>query len=120
MVFAAGSFNWRVAIGDRTRIMEFSNHDTRLVAQITREEMTWSRVLPVPLDQVRAWFGDHVHAELAPYPSYRDTARKMLIALALLNLVPLILAPSSTLWLSLIAALGIYLPAYYLDRLDAG
>jgi hypothetical protein len=73
----------------------------------------------VPLDQVRAWFGEHVHAELAPHPSYRDTARKMLIALALINVIPLFAAPSSTFVYSLLAALGIYVPAYYLDRLDA-
>jgi hypothetical protein len=119
VVFAAGSFNWRVAVGDRTRIIEFANHDTRLAAEITREEMTWSRSVPLPLDQVRAWFGEHVHADLTPHPSYQSTARKMLIALALLNLVPLIEAPSTTLLYSLFAALGIYLPAYYLDRLDA-
>ena len=120
VVFAVGSFNWRVAVGDRTRVIEFASHDTRLAAEITREEMTWSRSVPVPLDQVRAWFGEHVHAELAPHPSYRATARKMLIALALLNVVPLFAAPSSTFVYSLLAALGIYVPAYYLDRLDGG
>jgi len=117
--FAAGSFNWRVVVGDRTRVIEFAQHETRLAAEITREEMTWSRSVPVPLDQVRAWFGEHVHADLAPPPSYRQTARKVLILLALLNVVPLIAAPATTLAYALLAALGIYLPAYYLDRLDA-
>jgi hypothetical protein len=119
VAFAVGSFNWRVAVGDRTRILEFSNHGTRLAAEITREEMTWSRSVPVPLDQVRAWFGREVHAELSPQPTYRATARKMLIALVLINVVPLFAAPSTTILYSLLAALGIYLPAYYLDRLDA-
>jgi len=120
VVFAAGSFNWRVAVGDRTRIIEFANHDTRLAAEITREEMTWSRSVPVPLDQVRAWFGPQVHADSAPHPTYRSTARKILIALAMLNFVPLIEAPSTTLAYSLLAVLGIYLPAFYLDRLEEG
>jgi hypothetical protein len=119
VVFAVGSFNWRVAVGDRTRIMEFSNHDTRLAAEVTREEMTWTRSVPVPLDQVRAWFGREVHAERSPQPTYRATARKMLVALVLINVVPLFAAPSTTILYSLLAALGIYLPAYYLDRLDA-
>jgi hypothetical protein len=118
--FAAGSFNWRVAVGDRTRIIEFTHHDTRLAAEITREEMTWTCSVPLPLDQVRAWFGEHIQADLTPPPSYRHTARQMLIALAVLNLVPLIAAPSTTIAYSLLAALGIYLPAYYLDRLEAG
>jgi len=119
VVFAVGSFNWRVAVGDRTRILEFANHDTRLAAEVTREEMTWSWVENVPLDQVRAWFGRDVHAELSPLPTYRATARKILFALALINVVPLFAAPSTTILYSLLAALGIYLPAYYLDRLDA-
>jgi hypothetical protein len=119
VVFAVGSFNWRVAVGDRTRILEFANHDTRLAAEVTREEMTWSRVENVPLDQLRAWFGRDVHAELSPQPTYRATARKILFALALINVVPLFAAPSTTILYSLLAALGIYLPAYYLDRLDA-
>ena len=118
--FAAGSFNWRVAVGDRTRIIEFANHETRLAAEITREEMTWTCSVPVPLDQIRAWFGEHIHADLTPPPSYRHTARKFLIALAVLNFVPLIAAPATTIAYSLLAALGIYLPAYYLDRLDEG
>jgi hypothetical protein len=118
--FAAGSFNWRVAVGDRTRIIEFAHHDTQLAAEITREEMTWTRGVPLPLDQVRAWFGEQALAQLTPHPSYRHTAHKMLIALAVLNFVPLIAAPATTIAYSLLAALGIYLPAYYLDRLDAG
>jgi hypothetical protein len=119
VVFAAGSFNWRVSVGDSTQVNEFSNGAARLAAESTPQELTWSRSVPAPLDQVRAWFGGHVHADEAPHPAYTHTARKILIGLALINVIPFLFVTSSVLPYALLAAAGIYLPAYYLDRLDA-
>lgn len=119
VVFAAGSFNWRVSVGDVTQVNEFSGGLTRLAAESTPQELTWSRSQPAPLDQVRAWFGGHVHADVAPHPAYTDLARKILIGLALVNAIPLLFVTSSVLPYALLAAAGIYLPAYFLDRLDA-
>lgn len=119
VVFAAGSFNWRVSVGDVTQVNEFSGGLTRLAAESTPQELTWSRSQPAPLDQVRAWFGGHVHADVAPHPPYTDLARKILIGLALVNAIPLLFVTSSVLPYALLAAAGIYLPAYFLDRLDA-
>jgi hypothetical protein len=48
----------------------------RLAAEVSREEMTWSRSSEVALDQVRAWFGMHVHAE--QQPSDRKTGTQLL------------------------------------------
>jgi Domain of unknown function (DUF4178) len=119
VVFAAGSFNWRVSVGDVTEVNEYSGGSVRLAAESTSEELTWSRSQPAPLDQVRAWFGGHVHADVVPHPAYTDTARKILIGLALVNAIPLLFVTSSVLPYALLAAAGIYLPAYFLDRLDA-
>jgi Domain of unknown function (DUF4178) len=119
VVFAAGSFNWRVSVGDVTEVNEFSGGSARLAAESTPEELTWSRSQPAPLDQVRAWFGGHVHADVVPHPAYTATARKILIGLALINAIPLLFVTSSVLPYALLAAGGIYLPAYFLDRLDA-
>lgn len=119
VVFAAGSFNWRVSVGDVTEVNEFSGGSVRLAAESTPEELTWSRSQPAPLDQVRAWFGGHVHADVVPHPAYTETARKILIGLALVNAIPLLFVTSSVLPYALLAAGGIYLPAYFLDRLDA-
>ena len=119
VVFAAGSFNWRVSVGDTTQVNEFSNGLVRLAAESTSEELTWSRSVPAPLDQIRAWFGGHVHADEVPHPSYTALARKILIGLALVNAIPLLFATSNVLPYGLFAAACIYLPAYFLDRLDA-
>jgi len=120
VVFAAGSFNWRVNVGDTVQVTEFAAGALRLAAEVTREEMTWSRSQPMPLDQVRALFGEHVHAELQPHPKHMETARRLLIMLLIVNAIPLFFATANALPFALLGAAAIYLPAYFLDRLDAG
>lgn len=120
VAFAAGSFNWRVSVGDTTRVTEFAAGPMRLAAEATSEELTWSRSWPVALDQIRAWFGEHVHVEQQPHPKYKDTARHIVIALLLINAVPLLFATGAVMRYALLAVAAIYLPAYFLDRLDEG
>jgi hypothetical protein len=119
VTFAAGSFNWRVSVGDVVRVIEFSGGAVKLAAEVTAEELTWSRSSPLPLDQVRAWFGGHVHAEREPQPKYTDMARRFLIALAVVNIIPLLFATDRAMPYALLGAAAIYLPAYFLDKLDA-
>jgi len=119
VTFAAGSFNWRVSVGDTVRVIEFTSGPLRLAAEASTEELTWSRSSQLPLDQVRAWFGGHVHAEQSPHPGYVETARRILIALLLINAIPLLFATGNSLPYALFGAAAIYLPAYFLDRLDA-
>jgi Domain of unknown function (DUF4178) len=130
VLFAAGSFNWRVSVGDTVQVTEFVKQGHlaqgnlaaawRLAAEVTPEEMTWSRSQPMPLDQVRALFGEHVHAELQPHPKYMQTARRLLIILLIINAIPLFFATANAIPYALLGAAAIYLPAYFLDRLDAG
>jgi Domain of unknown function (DUF4178) len=120
VVFAVGAFNWRVSVGDVVRVAEFSDGPLRLAAELSDEELTWSRSGAIALDQVRAWFGAHVHAELHPHPRYMDTARHLVIVLLVINAIPLLFATSSCLLFTLLAIAAIYVPAYYFDRLDAG
>jgi hypothetical protein len=134
VVFAAGSFNWRVSVGDTVQVTEFAAGSVvqgylalgnvagalRLAAEVTPQEMTWSRSQPMPLDQVRALFGEHVHAQLQPHPKYMETARRLLIMLFIVNAIPLFFATAYALPYALLGAAAIYLPAYFLDRLDAG
>ncbi len=61
VVYAAGAFNWKVAVGDSTRVYEFEQGQTKLAAELTGEEMTWSRSVPVAYDQMAAWFGAAFH-----------------------------------------------------------
>jgi hypothetical protein len=119
VVFALGSFNWRVSVGDVVQVTEYSSGRLKLAAEATREELTWSRSTAIALDQVRAWFGDHVHVELQPHPPYQDTARRLIIATLVINAIPLLFAPTTVMPYAILAVLAIYLPAYLLDRLDA-
>lgn len=118
VLFAVGSFNWRVKVGDTVHVTEFTSGPLRLAAEVSREEMTWSRSSPVPLDQVRAWTGTQVHAEQHPSPGYRAMARRVLIPMFAVNVIPLALATGNTLAYTLLAAAAIYIPAYFLDSAD--
>lgn len=115
VVFAVGSFNWRVKVGDTVHVTEFASGPLGLAAETTAEEMTWSRSSVIALDQVRAWFGGHVQSEHHPVPSYCATAKRVLVPLLLVNAIPLLLGPASVLLYLLLAAGAIYLPAYMLD-----
>jgi hypothetical protein len=57
VTFAAGAFNWRVAVGDQVRVYEFEAGPNTIAAELTAEEMTWSRSILVAHDQIRTWFG---------------------------------------------------------------
>jgi uncharacterized Zn finger protein (UPF0148 family) len=118
VVYAVGSFNWRVSVGDVVRVIEFSGGALKLAAEINDAELTWSRSSVLPLDQVRAWFGGHVNVAEVPHPSHMHSARRILIALLLINAIPLYFATSNSLPYALLGAAAIYLPAWILDRLD--
>ena len=113
--FAVGSFNWRVKVGDAVRVTEFEAPGKRLAAEVSREEMTWSLSMPVPPDQIHAWFGVGVRNQPTTHPGYRAMAKRVLIPMLIVNAIPLLLATGSTLGYSLLAALAIYIPAYFLD-----
>jgi hypothetical protein len=118
VTYALGAFNWRVAVGETAQVAEFRDGQVTLAVEATSEEMGWSRSRQLPLDQVRAWFGESVHAEIHEHPSYRRTARLILIGLMVVNAIPLLLATGSTFFFVIIAALAIYLPALILDKMD--
>jgi hypothetical protein len=120
VVFAAGAFNWRVRIGDAVRVSEYAAAGASLAAEISAEELTWSLSTPLSVDQVRAWFGTRVHAEQQPHPPYVETARKIVISLLVINAIPLLFATNPSWVYTALAAGAVYLPAYFLDRLDAG
>lgn len=57
VIYAAGAFNWRVKIGDQSRITDYYGPDGLLSAEITSTEVTWSRSLSVSAEQIARWFG---------------------------------------------------------------
>ncbi|MDL2354300.1 MAG: DUF4178 domain-containing protein [Pseudomonadota bacterium] len=123
--FAAGAFNWRVAAGDVVHVFEFENGQTRLAAELTAEELTWSRSTPVAFDQIAAWFGSALRVDPA-----RKAATEALPASAVthkflwwilgLNAIPLIFNFSGTVIYVLLALLAIYLPAKLFGSADKG
>lgn len=113
--FAVGSFNWRVKVGDPVHVTEFESGAQRLAAEVSREEMTWSLASPVPPDQIHAWFGVGVSTTAVPHPGYRAVAKRVLFPMLIVNAIPLFLATGSAFAYTLLAALAIYLPAYFLD-----
>ena len=121
VVVALGSFNWRVSAGDTAQITEYVGRGSRLATEVSAAEMTWSRSLPVPADQLGAWFGKPMQsAQAAPASRYRDTAKRLVIVLLIINAIPLLFTGGGALPYLLFGAAAIYLPAFFLDKLDAG
>ena len=114
--FAAGAFNWRVAAGDVVRVFEFEGGQATLAAELTKEELTWSRSTPVAFDQLTAWFGNALRVDpqrkiaSEALPS-GDVARKFLWWILGLNAIPLLFNFSGTIAYVVLALLAIYLPA---------
>ncbi len=113
VVFAAGAFNWRVAVGDQTRIVEFSFNADNLSAEISGQEITWSYANPVAADQIRAWFGKDVAADKQ---AKGVSIKKFIIWLLILNSVPLLFGSIGS-WLTVaVAILAIWLPHYMMSK----
>jgi hypothetical protein len=121
VVFAAGAFNWRVSAGDTAKVTEFECGKSRLAAEWTSEELTWSLSTPAPPDQIRAWFGTAVKAEkLPPKTPILTVAKYFLYGLLIANAVPLLFSFDSTWHYFAFSAAAIYLPAYALNAMDDG
>src|SRR6185312_9434845 len=56
VIYAAGAFNWRVAIGDRTRIIDYAHNGSKLTAESSNSEIVWSTSSQIQAAQVRQWF----------------------------------------------------------------
>jgi predicted RNA-binding Zn-ribbon protein involved in translation (DUF1610 family) len=126
VTFAAGAFNWRVAVGDVTHVEEFEAGQIRLACETSEQEMTWSRSAPVSADQLKAWFGEQFHGSTAPAKSadkplgndryrYRKAAKYIIWTMLAINAIPLLTNFSDTWLLNAVAALAIYLPAFFID-----
>ncbi|MES2934708.1 MAG: DUF4178 domain-containing protein [Pseudomonadota bacterium] len=116
--FAAGAFNWRVSAGDTNRVVEFENGKSKLAAEMTANELTWSLSLPVAADQIRAWFGQTVAADKnSGADEEKSLASRFMMWLLGLNAIPLIFSFGNT-WLFIAFALAaIYFPAKYIESL---
>lgn len=115
VVHAAGAFNWRVGAGDKARVYEFENGDASLSAELTAEELTWSRATPVSEGQVHSWFGKAGKTPpkaAAPARLY-STQMKFLWWILGLNAIPLLVAFGDTFLITVGALIALFYPAKY-------
>ncbi|MDN4059466.1 DUF4178 domain-containing protein [Massilia sp. YIM B02769] len=115
VLYAAGAFNWRVAAGDKAQVVEYERGTTRLSAELTADELTWSRSTPVADDQVRTWFGKQMAAPVKPHAAAQmdggsGSAAKFTMWLIALNLVPLLFNFGTVLFFTIIGLVLLWLP----------
>jgi hypothetical protein len=57
VVYVAGAFNWRVQVGDKTSITDFSWRDFKMTRETTANEIVWSRAKPLSNSKMAERFG---------------------------------------------------------------
>jgi hypothetical protein len=55
VVYTAGTFNWRVQVGDRTQITDFGASGHKLTRESSEHEVVWSKAVRVPNLVVDGW-----------------------------------------------------------------
>ncbi|MES2205943.1 MAG: DUF4178 domain-containing protein [Pseudomonadota bacterium] len=120
VTWVAGAFNWQVKHGDQTQIHEFENGKDMLVAECSEQELTWSLSTSIPLDQMRAWFGNHLTANATnndDHQSIASISKKFVWGLLIFNSIPLLFDFSDTWLYVLFGVAAIYIPTYWLKFL---
>lgn len=111
-----------------THISDFQHQQASLSAERTDQELTWSRATPVAFDQLKAWFPKDlagtrpaagVPGRLDTHRRYRGVAKGLIIAMGVLNAIPLLFNFGGTFAFTAIGALALYLPAVFLDQADS-
>lgn len=118
VVYAAGAFNWRVNVGDQTRIVEFACGSENLSAEISAAEITWSRSTVIAADQIRAWFGQEIAADkqVDKQPTSAVGIKWFVIGLLIANAIPL-LGGNGLTWIIVLAGLAaICLPYWFMNN----
>lgn len=57
VTYAAGAFNWRVAVGDQSSYAEYEHNGERLCKEKNSSEIVWSKSKRIPNQLVQQWFG---------------------------------------------------------------
>lgn len=133
VLYAAGTFNWRVRVGDSTQLTEFGEPALRLTRETSDTEIVWTRSTRVTRTQVAQWFpGNKALATAAAQPAAalhkkpdnsdlafcRKAAKWYAIALAILN-VPVALVKDGG-WITLVfGLLLLWVPLWLVGRWSA-
>lgn len=116
VTYAAGAFNWRVAAGDRTRVVEYGRGNVRLVCETSATERVWSRAERLPPEVVLGWFGRKAPvAPLAPREFARRAAWYFSIVMVVVNLYTLVLGGLSAWFCTALALVLLWLPVFTPD-----
>jgi hypothetical protein len=110
VVYVAGSFNWCVMRGDKTRCVEYlgqggQHRKTILLCESNEEERTWTLCQPVPASKIRKAFG----LDAARVPDERAAASdpdSLMAPLGIALVAHLLLWLSNPGWIGLIIGLG--------------
>jgi ribosomal protein S27E len=110
---AAGAFNWRAKVGDRTEITDWQAGDKKLSRETTGAEMTWSMAEPVSAEVIAKWFGKTPPAQTAKPVGDQSGAQGLIkpaiiysCVMLLFNL-PIALGGGEDNWMVLILAMGL-------------
>ncbi|MBB5019946.1 ribosomal protein S27E [Chitinivorax tropicus] len=57
VIYAAGAFNWRVSVGDKTWITDYRQNGQKLTQERSSNEISWSRSESVSAEQIASWLG---------------------------------------------------------------
>jgi hypothetical protein len=69
VLYAAGAFNWRVSVGDRTHVVEYTRGGRTLTSESNANEIVWSAGRRVQPAQIAQWFGKKGMAGAGAGPS---------------------------------------------------
>ena len=126
VIYAAGAFNWRVAVGDTVRVSEFRAGNRKLSMEANDEEITWSRGASLTADKVLEWFGkpkpvgaavkSKVTQSVAA-SSYMTTAKRLVLFLAMINAIPFIVNADDTFTILLFGVGALLIPAWLMDMI---
>jgi hypothetical protein len=109
-------------VGDTVQVVEYERGTSRLAAERTPEELTWSRSTPVAFDQVRAWFQADVAAlrrlPAAPRPAKQGQAVTFMWWVLGLNAIPLMLNFSGTILWVVLGLIALFVPPRFVKGED--
>jgi ribosomal protein S27E len=130
VLYAAGTFNWQVKVGDSTQITDYGNAVNKLTRETTDAEIVWSKSMPVNAAQLAQWFKDNKHlAAAAAKPAkaakaaadnatfFRRSGLVMIVILLVLNVPGAVLSGRG--WFGTLLGSGLlWLPVWLAGRLS--
>lgn len=123
VVYAAGSFNWRVSVGDATRITDYQSGNRKVTSETSEHEINWSRSEQVPQAAVWQWFGKKQGAgrqplsvaQPQPAGSLYGAAKTLTVLFLLLN-APFLFVSGSAVGALLLGLVLLWVPALIYKR----